>query len=143
MKPFVGAIFAVSAQHASRIFDEGRTVFVKYTNMNNLEKNSRIVFYVSRKKNLIGEGLVKSIEKMTPEDAWSKHNSNLFVDENEFRRYTSWSTIEKKTRKTPYITVFVLKDVVKYKKCPSFEKITPSGQYISLKEYDKIKRQSE
>lgn len=142
MQYIIGAIFAVSAEHASRIFNEDRTVFVKYTNMNKLKKNSIIIFYVSKEKKLIGEGLVKNVEKMTPEDAWSKHSSNLFINEGEFNHYTSWSTIEKKSRTTPQIAVFVLKKIVKYKRSPLFQKFSPSGQYITSKEYDAIKRQS-
>jgi len=50
MNSIVGAVFPISAGHASRIFDEGRTVFAKYTNMTNFDKKSKIVFYITKKR---------------------------------------------------------------------------------------------
>jgi hypothetical protein len=139
MNAIIGAVFPISSKHASRIFDEGRTVFAKYTKMTKINKKSKIIFYVSKEKTLIGEGVVKSVTKMTPSDAWSQYGANFFLNEEEYKRYTSWSAIEGRNRTTAEITVFVLECIRKYKQSLHFRTITPSGCYLTAEDYNKLK----
>ena len=75
--------------------------------MNKIARNSKIIFYVSKEKRLIGEGEVKSVSNMTPADAWSKYEARLFLNADEFDQYTSWSTIDNKARTSKKMSVFV------------------------------------
>jgi hypothetical protein len=140
MKSIVGAVFPVTVINASRIFDEGKTVFVKFTNMTKLKANSKIVFYISNDMKLIGEGTIKSIFKMSSQEAWSKYSQDLFLNQEEYEAYTSWSLIEKKRRKSTVVTVFVLENLRRYDKSHPVKGITASGRYIWEEEYTKINR---
>jgi len=60
----IGAVFPINSSQASRFFDEGRRVFVKFTNMSNFKTNSKIVFYVTKEKVLVGEGTIKTVQRM-------------------------------------------------------------------------------
>jgi hypothetical protein len=136
----VGAVFPVAAKQASRIFDEGRTVFVKFTNMTDLKANSKIVFYVTREMRLLGEGTIESIHKIAPSKAWSSYYMNIFLNQDEYEKYTNWSAIQKKPRANAEITVFVLKNIKKYKKNNLTKSVGPSGCYLSEEEYKKISK---
>jgi hypothetical protein len=138
MKLIIGAIYPVKAEQAHCIFDEGRTVFVKFTKMNDFKPNSKIIFYITKEKILCGEGTIKSIQRMSASDAWSKYSKQLFLNQEEYDQYSNWSSIEKKPRLNTELTVFVLKNLKKYSNCKSSKNITPSGCYISEEEYNII-----
>ena len=55
------AVFPVSRENSTSIFEGGRKVFVKYTNFGKLGKNAKVVFYISREKKLIGEGKIEDL----------------------------------------------------------------------------------
>jgi hypothetical protein len=139
MNSIIGAIFPISESHFLRIFDENRTVFVKFTRMTKLRKNSVIVFYVSKKKRLMGEGLIQSIAKLNPDDAWKLYGDKIFLDAKEYENYIVYSPIGGKSRGTSQVTVFFLKSLTKYEHSPIIEKFTPSGQYLLQEEYKKIR----
>lgn len=154
-KNIIGAIFPISIEHAKRLFDEKRNVFVKYTIMNKLEKNSKIIFYVSKEKVLMGEGTIEKIEKLQPEVAWARYGNQIFLNETEYQEYFSKSPIDGRKRKMVEITVFVLKNLKKFdlpvsmrKKGLSADKSftrddrtkigTPSGCYLTKEDYGKF-----
>ena len=99
MKSIVGAVFPVTANQASRILDEGKRVFVKFTNMTKFKINSKIVFYVTKDMKLIGEGTIRRIHKMPSTEAWSKYHKEMFLNDDEYEEYVHWSSIEKKPRR--------------------------------------------
>lgn len=94
----IGAIYPITTSQTTRFFDEGKTVFVKFTNMTNFKANSKIIFYVKGENALFGEGTIRIINKMSPPEAWSKFNKELFLNQDEYEKYTSWSSVEKKNR---------------------------------------------
>jgi hypothetical protein len=134
----IGAVFPINSSQASRFFDEGRRVFVKFTNMSNFKINSRIVFYVTKEKMLVGEGTIKEVQRMPTSEAWGKYNDDVFLNQDEYDRYVRWSTIGQKTRSNAEVTVFVLKNLRRYKKSQPFKGMTPSGRYLSKEEYRRL-----
>jgi hypothetical protein len=139
MSSILGAIFPISSDHIERIFDQGRNIFLKFTNLNRLQKNSKIVFYVSRKKSLFGEGTIKMVERLDPKTAWARYGKDIFLNEDEFEDYITMSSVSGDKRRKNEIMVFVLKDLKKYHKTnPSKVKMTPAGCYFSREEYQKM-----
>ncbi len=138
MSSIVGAIFPISIEHANRIFDSGRTVFVKFTTFSKLEKGYKIVFYISREKKILGEAVIKKIEKLDPKTAWSNYGNLMFLEESEFEEYAAKSSIKGETRKMTQITVFILKAITRYPKLHLLTGITPAGRYLTCSEYDKM-----
>lgn len=139
MTSIVGGIFPISSKHANRIFDEGRTIFAKYTKFKQLKKNSKIIFYISKEKRLFGEGTIESVEGLDPKTAWACFGQKIFLNKDEFEQYTVKSPIGGKRRMMPEITVYLLKDLRKYSKSNQLStKMTPAGLYVTNKEYEKI-----
>ena len=109
--------------------------------MNKFDTNSKIIFFVTKEKRLIGEGTVEKIDKLAPEAAWSRYCKELFLNEIEYNNYVSWSPIEKRKRRNSEITVFVLRDLKKYNQANLLpHRFSPSGCYMRGKEYNKIRR---
>ncbi|HSV49805.1 MAG TPA: DUF365 domain-containing protein [Candidatus Acidoferrales bacterium] len=134
----IGAVFPISATHAKRIFEDKKIVFVKFTGMSNFKAGSKIVFYVTKEKALLGEGTVRMIQRVSPTEAWDKHCKDLFLNQEEYNSYTNWSSVEAKPRKQTEITVFTLKNVKKYDKPKPIKGITSSGRCLSEEEYNTL-----
>ena len=142
MTSIVGGVFPISYQHVLRIFDDGRTVFVKYSTFKKLKKNSKIIFYVSKEKRLFGDGTIGSIERMDPETAWVRFGKKIFLDEDEFEQYKAKSPIGGQRRMMSEITVYSLRGFRKYGNNTLLSTgMTPAGRYISDEEYKKILNQ--
>jgi hypothetical protein len=121
------------------MFDEGRTAFVKYTKFRRLGKDFILVFYVSKETKLIGEGTIEMIEKTNPEKAWTRYSGKMFLHETEYAQYVSTSAVGKKNRKMNKITVFILKNLRKFRNPVQWKSsITPAGRYLSWDEYQRI-----
>jgi len=135
----IGAIFPISAENAVSIFDQKRSVFVKFTNLKKLKKGSKMVFYVSKQKKLVGEGVVLEVEKMKPEIAWIRYGNQIFLDESEYKQYVVKSPISGEDRKMAMITVFLLRKLKKYDKpVECMYNITPAGCYLTQEKYQRI-----
>ena len=144
MRSIMGAIFPISPRNVDSLFDQKRSVFVKFTRFKKLEKGSKVVFYVSKKKTLIGEGTIAKVEKTKPETAWSRFGKQIFLNESEYNQYVAESPITGKDRKMTEITVFILRNLKKYKKpTMSMYNVTPSGRYLAQKEYQRIRKKVE
>lgn len=76
MDSIIGAIFPVSALSAKRIFEEQKTVFLKFTKLN-FSRNSKILFYVTKEKCIYGEATIVSVTKMSTLEAWKKQRESL------------------------------------------------------------------
>ena len=144
MRSIMGAIFPISPRNVDSLFDQKRSVFVKFTRFKKLEKGSKVVFYLSKKKTLIGEGTIAKVEKTKPETAWSLFGKQIFLNESEYNQYVAESPITGKDRKMTEITVFILRNLKKYKKpTMSMYKVPPSGRYLIPKEYQRIRKKVE
>jgi hypothetical protein len=78
---------------------------------------------------------------MSPSGAWANYSKELFLNQ-EYEKYTNWSSIEKKSRTNSEITTFLLRNIKRYKKPVKLEGITPAGCYLSEEEYSKITNQA-
>ncbi|MGA2681494.1 MAG: DUF365 domain-containing protein [Candidatus Bathyarchaeia archaeon] len=125
------------------MFNEGRTVFAKYTNMCRLGVNSKIVFYATGGTGVVGEGIIERIEKFSPEKAWNCYESRLFLDYEEYKQYTLISPIGKTSRPLSEITVFVLKKIKQFRTRHLTFKVTPSGAYLTKEKYLSIFKEME
>ena len=135
----IGAIFPILPKHVPALFGGNRDVFVKFTKFT-LKEDMTIIFYVCGKKKLVGNGKIKSIEKMSPERAWSQYKGRIFLDKIEYYSYAKTSPISGEARKMNEIMVFTLTNMRKYKKpLSSLYPITPSGRYLSRKIESEIK----
>lgn len=136
-KRIIGAVFPIKQEHVPKLFGGNCDIFVKFTNFS-LENGSRIVFYVSGKKLLIGEAKICQIERLSSEVAWNRYRDRLFLDEEEYGEYVRISPITKEARKIPVITAFRLKNLRKYKKpVRAINPITPSGRYLTKEMLDR------
>lgn len=126
----VGAIFPILPDHTPKLFEEGQNVFVKFTKLQ-LEKGMIIAFYVSGRKNIVGQGTITNIERMPPEEIWTKYGNRIFLKKKEYDSYVHISPITGEERKSKNITAFVLKDLRKYESplVPT-KYVTASGRYL-------------
>lgn len=141
VKSKMGAIFPISSENVMPLFDEGKTIFVKYTKFRKLEKGSKIVFYVSKEKILIGEGTAEKIEMVSPEIAWARYGKEMFLNKMQYNRYVTKSPVSGRNREMEEITVFVLKNLTKYRNPVQWKhhNITPSGRYLTREKYQRIR----
>jgi len=139
MNTIIGAIFPVSMEHSNRIFKQSEVAFVKYSKFRKLERNLKIIFYVSKEKILSGEGTIEKIETLDPEIAWVRFGNKIFLNRDEFNHYAEKSPIRGAKRKMSKITVYLLKNLKKYSGRKKFTNgITPAGRYVSKNEYTAI-----
>lgn len=135
----ISAVFPILSENVSSLFDQKRSCFVKFTRFVRLKKGSRIVFYLSKEKKLVGEGTIVKVEKMDPEIAWIRYGRQIFLTESEYNQYVAKSPISRKERKMTEITIFILKNLKRYKKLvKSAYNVPPSGFYLSQEEYQRI-----
>jgi len=140
MKSKLNAIFPITSENVTPLFDERKTAFVKYTKFRKLEKGSKIVFYVSKEKKLIGEGTIVKVETTNPKIAWAHYSKQIFLDETEYNQYVAKSPVDKKSRKMTNITVFILRSLKRYKNPTQWvHDVTPSGCYVSEEKLQRIK----
>ena len=137
MEEIVGFVFPIKSQNANSIFEKGKEVFVKFARgkLRKLKAGAKAFFYVSGEKFLIGEAIIKSIEKMTPKEVWKKYGTRLFLTRGELLEYAKKTPFGEE-RRTKELTVYVLTKVKKYKK-PIFprRRMTLAGYYMTRDEY--------
>ena len=139
MKSVLGATFPISSGAVESLFDQKRNIFVKFTKFKKLEKGSKIVFYVSKEKKFIGEGTVAKVEKINPEIAWIRYGKQIFLNKSKYNQYVVKSPISGNDRKMTEITVFLLKNLRRYRKpIKCTYNVTPSGRYLTKEEYHRI-----
>jgi hypothetical protein len=94
-----------------------------------------VIFYASHgSKEIIGEGVIESIEFLTPDEVWQKYDGKIFLDRKELHEYTTSQPTRTSTKKMLVITLRKLK---KYKSGIKYLKpITMTGEYITKKDYN-------
>jgi hypothetical protein len=143
MRDVFGAIFPISSENVSSLFDQRRSVFVKFSKFLKLKKGSKIVFYLSKEKKLVGEGKITKVEKMNPKIAWVRYKKQIFLNENEYNQYVEKSPISGKNRKMTEIAIFMLKDLKRYRnQIDCMFNVTPSGRYLTQEEYQRIAKRT-
>jgi len=136
----IGVVFPIMREHVDRIFGEQKNVFVKFSHFKNLTEGSKIVFHVSGEKVLVGEGVIKTVQKLDPKDAWARYHNRIFLSNDEYNDYITKSPVGERKSKT--ITVLVLHKLRRFKKpIPPRRRMTYAGYYITQNDYEHIKRQ--
>lgn len=133
-------MYPILPQHVDRMFDEEKDIFVKFSKHKHLAEGSIIIFHVSEKKEFAGEGVIKNVEKLEPNEAWTRYSNRIFLTKKEYDSYVSRSPLAK--RKPKAIMVYALHQLRRYEKpIPSTRRMTLAGYYIAQKDYEDIVRQ--
>ena len=99
----------------------------------------KIIFYISGEKQVIGEGVIAKVEKLSPDIAWSSWGPKMIMDKCEFEKYTQTSPITGKPRANKELTVLLLKDLRKYDKSIDLTRsVTPTGCYVTEEQYEAL-----
>lgn len=135
----VGAIFPLPSELISRIFDEGRTVFVKVpTVYKDLRPNSKILFYASGNvRAIVGEGTAEAVEMLEPEEALKKYGKKLMLNKEELAAYVRGKPRARR------LLVIPLKDLRRYRRPYKPRRfVTVAGERLTKKRYEEIVRQA-
>ena len=128
-------IYPLSEPHIDRFFNEGKKIFLKYLprESTNLKKNHKLLFYRSRRdKKIIGEGIIKKIEFLSPSEILDQYKHEIFLTKDELLSYVG-------SRGDKKMLTIHLSNITKYK-VPLIcsYPITMAGKYISKKEYENM-----
>jgi hypothetical protein len=143
MEKIYGIIYPIPIQFINRIFVDHRNVYVKYVGRPahiRLTPKNKILFYASQgTKEIVGEGTIQSIEYMSPNEAFSKHGSNLFLSEEELKSYVKQNPNRNELSK---LLVFTLSNIKRYSKTIKNDKpITMTGEYLNQEKYSRLMKQ--
>ena len=132
-KEIVGAAFPVPHHLMKRFFEEGKTVFVKNSKFSRLIPGSKIIFYASRDVHaFVGEGTIKTVEFLTPQETLRKYKNDLFLTETELNAYA----------REKHVSKFLVAQFSEIKEYPNPVKpkrfISIGGKYVSKPEYKEI-----
>ena len=139
MERIVGVIYPVPGDIVDALFSGGSKVFVKYIphKSTRLVKGNKVFFYASKGlKSLVGEGVIESIEFLSPENVLDKYSDLLFLNREQFDGY-----VKMRPTRDPSKEILTLKlvKIKKYKKPIECEKaITMAGRYVSSQEYSNL-----
>ncbi|PPA80397.1 MAG: DUF365 domain-containing protein [Candidatus Methanomarinus sp.] len=134
LQPFA-VIYPLPTHLASRILQDKKSIFVKYptheTISPKLTSCKKLMLYISgANKEIAGEADIKSISLMTLSETILKYGSNLFLTEDELRKYSNGRDSKK-------MMVFELDEITSYPAPKALgHGITMVGEYISKEEYN-------
>jgi hypothetical protein len=143
MSKIIGVIYPVPKEFVGRLLDQNRNVFVKYvrrtTNSRITPRNKMIIYASKGSKELVGEGVIQTIEFLTPSEALEKYEGRVFLDKDELLTYATQEpgrTLSKK------MLVLVLSKLKEYSPHFKYKKpITMAGQYVTEEEYNELSKQ--
>jgi hypothetical protein len=143
MDKIVAVIYPVPEKFVGRLLSEKKDVFVKYvarsTNLR-IAPGNKLVLYASQgSKNVVGEGVIKTIEFMTPSEVLAKYESRVFLTKDELMIYATQMPGRSPTKK---LLVLILSKIKSYSpplrwKAP----ITMTGRYLTEGQYDELLRE--
>ncbi len=138
------AIFPISGKVSDALFCNEKNVFPKFTHFRRIQPNSKIVFYQTRKKQLVGEATVEAVVVCNPKTAWAEYGKKMCYDEHDFKRdFLSLPPQRGRWAKWT-LNVYLLKDIRKISTTNEWRNdysinLYPAGCYITPEEYKKIK----
>ena len=139
MNDIVGTIYPIPEELADRLFEGNTKVFVKYVahNTTRLAPKHKVIFYASHGlKKLIGEGVIETVEFLTPQKVLEKYKNQLFLNETELHAYVTRSPSRSSSKE---MLTLVLKKLKKFPKPIDYNKpITMAGQYLTAEEYSSL-----
>jgi hypothetical protein len=143
MNKIAGAIFPVPEKFVGRLLSKKKDVFVKYvvrsTNLR-IAPGNKLVLYASQgSKKVVGEGVIKTIEFLTPSEVLAKYGSRVFLTKDELMVYATQMPGRSPTKK---LLVLVLGNVRSYSPPLRWKNpITMTGQYLTEGQYDELLRE--
>jgi hypothetical protein len=134
-------VFPVPERLVERLLSENRNVFVKYvartTNLRITPKNKLILYASHGSAELVGEGIIQTIELLTPSEVLDKYGSKVFLDRDELMAY---ATQEPGRTLSKRMLVLALDKIKTYKPHIKWKKpMTMAGQYLTEEEYRKLR----
>ena len=138
----MGVIFPIPRVYVSRILEEEKNVFGKFSKMKKLQKGSKVVFYATEKHGssaIVGEGTIKEFEFLSPSQIGKKFGKNFFLNEIELKEYSKKRFSGKGHKE---LLIMVLKDIQKYDvPVKPTKRVTVAGYYLTKSEYQNIRSQ--
>lgn len=137
MKRIIGVVYPIPLRLVERLFVAHRNVFVKYiartTNLR-ISQRHRVVFYGSHgSKEVVGEGVIQSIEFLTPNEVLEKYGDKVFLDKDELTEYTMRQPKRTPAKKMLTLTLSKLRQ---YPKGIKYERpVTMAGEYLTREKY--------
>jgi hypothetical protein len=126
----VGIIFPVLPEHARRLLEEGKTVFVKFCGKNTVPKKlgagHKLFLYESGGgRRLVGEATIKETETGTCDQVWERFGGRLFLTRRELEEYVG-------PRRERKMLVMVLSEAKRFPAPLNLRKaLTMAGQYMT------------
>jgi len=140
MSRIVGVVYPVPINLVGRLFTSRRNVFVKYlprTTSINLRPGDKVLFYASHaSKQVIGEGIIKDIEFLTPDEALSKHGDKLLLNKEELANYTARQPMRTSAKKMLALTIDKATEYATPIRYP--RPLTMAGEYITKEKYESL-----
>lgn len=134
-EPKYAIIYPFLRGHIERIF-QGRNVVCKYAGKGrpSIAKGSKVVFYASGGSlELLGEGTIKTLEFLIPEEIVSNYGKRLFISDDELIRYRGNRSAE---RKLLVVTLSQVHRFTKPVKTPKY--VTMAGQTLDKEQYSNL-----
>lgn len=135
----IGIIFPFPEKLISRIFNDGKYIFTKFTTHPpsdesvKIRSGNKLFFYKSRAdKTVVGEAIIKKIEFLLPEVAMKKYKEKLITPPEEMAEYV-------RGRDTKKMLVLELCNIIKYSHPVIMRTpVTMAGQYVTEDNQKKI-----
>ena len=136
----VAVVFPLPSHLVNRLFDERKTVFVKYLarpGKTRIKSGQKILFYVSKgRKEILGEGSIKSTEFLTPSETLKKYSHDLFLTKEELESYTKQSSSRNSKKK---MLVLRLAELKRFKKPIRYPRpMTMTGELLGKSNYRQL-----
>lgn len=138
----LGIVFPLLPQHAERLLNQGKTIFVKFFSKERipvrLQSGSRLFLYESKgNKEIVGEARIVRIDTLPASEVMSVHGSRLFLTKSEFEDYVG-------NRRDKKMLVLLLEDAKKYPVPLKLGRsVTMAGRYMRRELYSQISRVKE
>lgn len=135
-----GAVFPLPKKLISRILDEKRLVYAKFTphqsRRTNLRPGSVIVFYESHgRKSIVGEAVVRKVEFGRPNQILGTAGRGFFLDSDELVAYVD----KYPGRDQKEMIVLHLERPMRYEKPRTWSHpMTMAGQYLTKEQYESV-----
>jgi len=139
MKKIIAAIYPIPINLVERFFSENKDVFVKYlrTSTVRLSPKNKIIFYASHgSQELVGEGLIETIEFLTSDEVLEKYITRVFLKKRELEDYIHSQPLRTSSKKMLTVAFSRIK---KYD-CPIkiVKPVNMGGQYLTKDDYLKL-----
>lgn len=137
-----GVVYPIPHDIVNRMLGGGKTVFVKSLpwEKSQLEVGHKVLFYASHRiRAIVGEGTIRDVEYLTPNETLKKHKESLFLTPEELSLYTS----KRGRAPSKRLLVLSLEKIKKFPKpVPYGKHITMAGEYLTKQQILKFEKEA-